>query len=89
MLEATAEGSVTLELLLPDNSSQKCTLKNVLYVPKLSYNLFSVSKASEAGKTAKFDNSGCEILNKGKKVVAFATRVENLYYLKFAGNLNS
>ena len=30
MLEATAEGSVTLELLLPDNSSQKCTLKNVL-----------------------------------------------------------
>ena len=83
MLEATAEGSVTLEMLLPDGNSQKCTLKNVLYVPKLSYNLFSVSKASEAGKTAKFDNSGCEILNKDKRVIAFATRVGNLYYLEF------
>ena len=44
-------------------------------------------KVSEAGKTAKFDNSGYEILNKDKKVVAFATRVGNLYYLEFCQKL--
>ena len=32
VLEATAEGMVTLETLLPDRNSQKCNLKNVLYI---------------------------------------------------------
>ncbi len=72
MLDATHEGTVTLEKLLPDGNS-KCKLKNVLYVPKLSYSLLSVSKASESGKTMKFTKSGCEILNKQNKVIAFAT----------------
>ena len=40
-------------------------------------------KRLRQGKTTKFDNSGCEILNKDKKVVAFATRVGNLHYLEF------
>ena len=51
VLETTAEGIITLETLFPDGNSQKCNLKNVLYVPKFSYNLLSVSKASEAGST--------------------------------------
>ncbi len=50
----------------------------MLYVPKLSYSLLSVSKASNAGKTTVFDRSGCKILNEQKKVIAFATRVGNL-----------
>jgi hypothetical protein len=83
VLGATAEGTVTLKLLLPDGSSQRCNLQNVLYVPKLSYNLLSVSKASEAGKMTKFNSSGCKIVNRHKKVVAFATRMGNLYYLEF------
>ena len=37
VLEATAEGTVTLEMLLPDGSTKSCSLTNVLYVPKLSY----------------------------------------------------
>ena len=73
VLGATAKGTVTLEMLFPDGSSQRCNLQNVLYVPKLSYNLLSVSKASEARKTTKFNSSGCEIVNRHKKVVAFAT----------------
>ena len=52
----------------------------------IHYNLLSVSKASEAGKSAKFDNIGCEILNGDNKVIAFATRVGNLYYLEFCRN---
>ena len=83
ILEATAEGRVMIEMLLPDGSTKKCKLQDVLYVPKLSHNLLSVSKASEAGKSTKFNHSGCEILNKDNRVIAFATRVGNLYYLEF------
>jgi transposase InsO family protein len=83
VLEAIAKGFIDLEMLLPDGSSQKCTLKDVLYVPKLSHNLLSVSKASESGKTTKFNNSGCEIFNRDNKVIAFGTRVGSLYYLEF------
>ena len=54
----------------------------MLFVPDLSYSLLSVSKASHAGKVTKFDKSGCEILNKEGKVILFATRVGNLYYVE-------
>ena len=82
-LEGPAEGTVKLDTILPGGSTQKCRLENVLFVPKLSYSLLSVSKASEAGKTTKFNQSGCQILNKEKKIVASATRVGNLYHLKY------
>ena len=81
-LEAVAEGTVGLETLLPDGSTKQCTLNNVLLVPGLSYSLLSVSKASLAGKKTKFDKNGCEVLNEQNKVIAFATRVGNLYHLE-------
>ena len=81
-LEATAEGTVRLETLLPDGSTKECRLNNVLFVPKLSYSLLSVSKAALAGKVTKFDKVGCEILNEEEKVIGFATRVGNLYHLE-------
>ena len=81
-LEGTAEGTVVLETLVPDGSTTKCRLHNVLFVPRLSYSLLSVSKASSAGKTVKFDKTGCKILNEQKRVIAFATRVGNLYHLE-------
>lgn len=82
-LRATAEGTVTLETLLPDGSTKKCRLEYVLLVPKLSHSLLSVLKASEAGKTTRFESSGCEIVNKDNKVIAFATGIRNLYYLEY------
>ena len=83
VLEATAEGTISLQMLLPDGNTKKCSLHNVLYVPKLSHSLLSVSKVSEAGKTTKFNSSGCEILNENNEVIAFATRAGNLFYLEF------
>ena len=71
-----------LDMILPHRNTQKCKLNNVLYVPKLSYSLLSVSKASEAKKTKKFDKSWCKILNQQKKVIAVATKHGNLYYLE-------
>ena len=75
-------GTVKLETLLPDRSTKECRLNNVLLVPKLSYSLLSVSKASTAGKTTKFDTTGCEIINEQGKVIGFAMRVGNLYHLE-------
>ena len=79
-LDATAEGTVKLETLLPDGSTKECRLNNVLLVPKLSYSLLSVSKASTAGKTTKFDKTRCKIINEQGKVIGFATRVGNLSF---------
>ena len=81
-LEATAEGTVLLETLLPDGSTKECRLKNVLFVPKLSYSLLSVSEAAIAGKATKFYKVGYEILNEEEKVIGFATRAGNLYHLE-------
>lgn len=86
VLEATSEGTVPLQMLLPDGSTKRCNLQNVLFVPKLSYSLLSVTKVSETGKTTKFNNSGCEILNGDNKVIAFATKVGNLFYLEVCRN---
>jgi len=81
MSKATAQEVVLLEMKLPDGKTRKCELINVLYVPKLSYSLLSVSKAAESGKTTKFDETECQILGKNYKVIAATTRVGGLYYL--------
>ena len=61
-LDGTGIGTVKIEALLPDGNTRNCRLENVLYVPKLSYNLLSVSKATEAGTTTKFSGLGCEFI---------------------------
>ena len=82
-LEAVGERTVEMEMLLPNGDSRRCVLKKVLYVPKLGYNLVSVSRAAEAGKTIKFYNSSCEFVNSSGKTIAFATKQGSLYCLEF------
>ena len=79
--KAVAQGVVLLEMKLPGGKTRKCKLVDVLYVPKLSYSLLSVSKAGESGKTTKFNETGCQILSKSHKLIAAATRIGSLYYL--------
>ena len=43
--------------------------------------MVSVSKASEAGKLTKFDNSGCHILNYKSKLIAMARKFGSWYFL--------
>ena len=79
--EVAGRGTVSLRMILPDRSTRKCKLLDVLYMPALSYNLLSVSKAAESGKVTKFDEDGCKILNCTYKLIAKANKLGNLYYL--------
>ena len=80
-LEATGCGIVALVMKLLDGKSKRYKLHNVLYVPKLSYNLPSVPKATEAGKMTKFSEASCQILDANRKLIAEGSRVGSLYYL--------
>jgi len=53
-LEATGRRIISLKIELPNEKAKKCQMLDVLYVPKLTYNLLSISKATEAGKTINF-----------------------------------
>ena len=44
-LKVTGQGNVSLEMRLSAGKSERCILRNVLYVPELAYNLSSVTKA--------------------------------------------
>lgn len=61
------KGKVVLDMVLPNGESKLCTLHEVLYVPKLSYNLLSVAKASKRGKIVKFTKSACYMLDRRHK----------------------
>ena len=80
-LEVKGEGTVLLDVKVNGNEIKQCKLLNVLYVPELSYNLLSVSKAVNAGKVVEFDNDGCNIKDERGRVLASAKRVGNLFYL--------
>ena len=85
-LTAIGRGKVVLEMVLPNGESKSCTLHDVLYVPKLAYNLISVTKASQIGKVVKFTKSASYILDRNHKVVAKATKVGSLYLLDHKPN---
>ena len=60
---------MTLTLVLENGITRHCQLHDVLYVPKLSYNLLSVAKATEAGKKVKFYSDSCHILDRSNKTI--------------------
>ena len=75
-----------MDMLLNDEVRRGCVLKKVLYIPELAYNLVSVSRAAEAGKTVHFDDSGCEFRNERGEGIALGVWQGTLYYL-MPGNL--
>ena len=81
-LEVKSVGTVSLDMILPDRSSRKCSLLKVLYVPKLAYNLVSVARATEAGKSVTFSKTGCEFSDDCGEITAFATKRGSLYHLE-------
>ena len=55
-LIVTGEGTVDMNMVLKEAITRECTLKKVLYVPKLAYNLVSVPRAVDAKKTVHFND---------------------------------
>ena len=69
-LEATERGIVALEMKLSDRKTKSYKLHDMLYVPKPSYNLLSMSKATEAGKMARLSEAACQIFDGKRKLIA-------------------
>ena len=74
-LMAVAKGKVVLDMVLPNSESKLCKLHDVLYVPKLSYNLLSIAKASRKGKIMEFPKSACYMLDQKHRMVVKATKM--------------
>ena len=62
-MEAIGTGAVEIKLELPGGESKIGRLNEVLYVPTLPYNLLSVAKATEAGKTVTFGETQGKIVD--------------------------
>ena len=82
-LKAVGRGTVIL-ILKSGCLTRKCKLNDVLYVPELTYNLLSVSKAVEKGITVTFNERGCVIKDTNQRLITVATKVSNLYHLLYA-----
>ena len=80
-ISVEGRGEVEVKLNLPSNKTIKCTLKNVLYVPKLSSNLVSIAQISSDRKSVEFFTDSCKILDQKKKMIAHGKRIGNLYLL--------
>ncbi len=63
------------------SDSKKAVLYNVLYVPKLACNLFSVRAATSKGNVVKFGRSRCWIRDRTGKLSGMGSLVNKLYQL--------
>ena len=79
-LNATASGTVILTLE-SGSFKRKCKFYDVLYVPELTYNLLSVSKAVGKGVSFTFKESECIIRDVNQKLIAVAMKVGSLYHV--------
>ena len=77
--EATGKGTIHLELV---DGAHTGHLIDVLYVPGLTKNLFSISKATEQGLKAVFSKALCLLMADKGVVKAQGLRTGNLYHLK-------
>ena len=61
-------------------------LKEVLHIPDLKGNLFSVNRTIEIGNKVTFDQCGCIIRNRDGMMIGIAPRSRNLYRLEVVSN---
>jgi hypothetical protein len=75
-------GTVTLTMTFKNGEPRKVKLMDVLYVPKLAKNLFSVSAATRKGNKVEFGNFSCWIRSQhGKLCGVGKRRNDGLYQL--------
>ena len=81
-VEAEGVGNVHVQMLFKSKMSYQAVLYNVLYVPKLACNLFSVKAATEKGKVVQFGHSRCWIKDKRGTLRGTGVLRGKLYYLE-------
>ncbi|KAF2889436.1 hypothetical protein ILUMI_16737, partial [Ignelater luminosus] len=85
-----AHGKGKISLIAFDGKDYIPTeLNDVLYVPDIKFNLFSIGAALGQGYTMMTDNKTCKII-KGNDVYAIGLRIDKLYHMQFrhAGSIN-
>jgi hypothetical protein len=81
-LQIIETGNVKMAIMV-DIKVMKCTIKNVLHVPSLGYNLLSVGAMESKEMTASFGGGVCSIFAASKKI-AQGTRIGNIFILDVA-----
>ena len=79
-VEAVGVGNVNVNMKF-EGLDKQATLYNVLYVPKLTHNLFSVQAAASKGNTVQFSRTQCLIWDETGKVRGMGSLMGKLYQL--------
>ena len=81
VVEALGVGNMQLKMLFKVSDPKQAVLYDVLYVPKLACNLFSVRAAASKGNTVRFEQSKCWIRHKTGRLEGMGSLVGKLYQL--------
>ena len=82
VVEAVGAGKIQLNMLFKVSNSKRSVMHDVLHVPKLSCNLFSVRAAAKRGNTVKFGQSKCWIRGPKGTLQGMGSLSGKLYQLK-------
>jgi transposase InsO family protein len=82
VVDAVGVGSIVVDVLVR-GQVKKMTIKDVLHVPKLQANLFSVSKFVSSGLKVHFNVDGCTLTAPNGNVLVVAPCEGNLYQVTF------
>ena len=82
-LKAIGHGTVIL-MMKTGCLTRKCKLHDVLFVPNLTCNLLSVSKAVEKGISVIFNKCVCVIKDAKHRLITVEYKVGSLYHVMYA-----
>ena len=82
MVEACGKGDIQFTMTLNNDKPKRVTMRDTLYVPKLTCSLFSVRATVMKGNTVEFENGSCMIYNRNGMLLGTGSLVDKLYYLK-------
>ena len=80
-VNAVGKGNVQITVRVSRKVTRLSTMYDVLHVPDLKTNLFSVRSATEKGVIVQFGHTRCWLKNSKGMIRAMGTLVDKLYYL--------
>ena len=83
IVQACWKGDIQFTMVLQNDRSREITMRRALYVPKLTFSLFSVRATVMKGNAVKFENGICLIYDKNRILLGTGSLEDKLYYLKF------